>query len=127
MGQAAKYELGPLADLCGREVFANCIKPAVQARVNRMNRRCSVLSRRQGGDFHLWIADQNFNELERRVAGGPENGNFDHVDSCRSTFLLWLSSLAPYSPTSPPLARFAQRRDVCNTSFLLLAAKFKCG
>ena len=75
MRQATEDAVGPLGDGLGREVFQRQIEPAGERRMDLADGLRLGLARRERGDLHLRMAQQELDQLQGRVAGGTEDGD----------------------------------------------------
>jgi hypothetical protein len=83
VGEASEDTVGPLADLLWGEILERQIEPADEARMDARYRRTSILTAGDGNDLHLRVAEENLEQFQSGVAGGTEDGDFDHRGSSR--------------------------------------------
>ena len=80
MRQSQESERCPLGDPVGVENFAGQVDPPSQAGMQRIQPRRLVLPRRRGRDPDVRMAEQNPDQLARRVSRRPHDR---HADYCR--------------------------------------------
>jgi hypothetical protein len=83
LGPASEDTIGPRADLLRREILERQIEPADEARMDARYRRTSILTAGDGDDLHLRVAEEDLEQFQGGIAGGTEDGDFDHWGSSR--------------------------------------------
>ena len=76
--QAAEHAIGPLRHLVHRQVFQLQIQPARERRMHFAHRPRLGLTRRERRDLHFRMAQQQLDQLERRITGRTKNRHTNH-------------------------------------------------
>ena len=104
MRQAAEHAIGSLGNFVGREIFELQMEPAGERRMNFTDRRRFSFPRRERGDLDFRMAQQNANQLERRVTGRTKDRYTNHlyyltskIDRLIESRILAMNSLDRYS------------------------------